>query len=441
MAENKDHITHSEEYKRYLGNQMTPKERYAFEKRMLESEFESEALEGLSEFSDNELQSDLNELQAKLHKKTRLNTGLVYWRAAAAILLLGVFSFIIYFVINNNSKTESLQSRDLQMEERHEEAQNSTSIIHDSVAKEEPPVIAYSKKVEEEKPKVVKKETHVDDEEVVENLIELDLALAEEDMVQGEVVMDEMEPAELPTIQNEQKTEVQPMPVEKSISGRVAGVTMPSNVASSKELEMPIHSKTISGKVYSTEDDEVLPGVNVIVKGSTAGTVSDIEGNYSISVPDSEEVTLVFSSVGYMTEEVTVGEESEIDVDFVADVSALSEIVVVGYGTESEEEPDYSYIPPRPEGGRNVFRDFIKENIQYPPSGLEQAIKGTVKLKFTVSSGGNISNIEILKSLGSEFDKEAIRLLKEGPDWEPAELNGNTEEREVKVKIRFRPPE
>jgi TonB family protein len=63
-----------------------------------------------------------------------------------------------------------------------------------------------------------------------------------------------------------------------------------------------------------------------------------------------------------------------------------------------------------------------------------------VKLKFIVGLNGQISNIEIAKSLGEAFDNEAIRLLKEGPDWAPAEFNGEKVEREVKVKIRFRPP-
>jgi hypothetical protein len=56
----------------------------------------------------------------------------------------------------------------------------------------------------------------------------------------------------------------------------------------------------------SAEDDEALSGVNVIVKGSGGGTITDIEGNYSIEVPENEDVTLVYSSVGYSQEEVAV---------------------------------------------------------------------------------------------------------------------------------------
>ena len=62
-------------------------------------------------------------------------------------------------------------------------------------------------------------------------------------------------------------------------------------------------------------------------------------------------------------------------------------------------------------------------------------------MKFVVTPNGQISRLEVLKSLGEDFDREAIRLLKEGPVWEPAVENGSNVEKEVTIKIRFRPPE
>jgi TonB family protein len=178
------------------------------------------------------------------------------------------------------------------------------------------------------------------------------------------------------------------------------------------------------------------------MKGSVAGAITDIDGYYTIEVPENENVTLVYSSVGYNQEEVAVNEQNEVNVNIEPDITALSEIVVTGYGTqETEEEPEYSFTPPRPAGGQTVFKNYVKEYMRYPASGLEDQIKGTVKLKFTVLTDGRITNLEILKSLGEDFDQESIRLVEEGPDWEPAELNGEIVEREVRVKIRFRVPE
>lgn len=90
---------------------------------------------------------------------------------------------------------------------------------------------------------------------------------------------------------------------------------------------------TITGKVLSGEDNSGLPGVNIIVQGTNIGTVTDIQGSYTLEVPDASSV-LVFSSVGFITEEVVVGTRTVIDLILNPDVTALSEIVVVGYGTQ-----------------------------------------------------------------------------------------------------------
>ncbi|MCG8306910.1 MAG: TonB-dependent receptor [Cytophagales bacterium] len=95
-----------------------------------------------------------------------------------------------------------------------------------------------------------------------------------------------------------------------------------------------LQGRTITGKV-TDENDEGLPGVNVIVKGTVQGTVTDVEGNYSLEVP--EDATLVFSSVGFVTEEIIVGDRAIIDIALVPDITALDEIVVVAYGQQKKE--------------------------------------------------------------------------------------------------------
>jgi len=94
--------------------------------------------------------------------------------------------------------------------------------------------------------------------------------------------------------------------------------------------------RTVTGKV-SSEEEGPLPGVNILIQGTGQGTVSDIEGNYSIVVPGPEAV-LVFSSIGYTTEAVTVGNQSVIDMVLVADVTSLKEIVVTGYTAQSKRD-------------------------------------------------------------------------------------------------------
>lgn len=93
--------------------------------------------------------------------------------------------------------------------------------------------------------------------------------------------------------------------------------------------------KTVTGSVAGEEDGTPVPGVNVIVKGTSAGTVTDIDGKYQIGVPDDGGV-LVFSFIGLTTEEVVIGNQSIIDMVMTADIKQLNELVVTGYGIQRE---------------------------------------------------------------------------------------------------------
>jgi len=95
--------------------------------------------------------------------------------------------------------------------------------------------------------------------------------------------------------------------------------------------------RTISGKVTSVEDGSTMPGVNVVLKGTTNGTITDVDGNYTLSVP-SEGGTLTFSFIGLATEEIEIGARSVIDLAMSADVKQLSEVVVTAQGIQRDSD-------------------------------------------------------------------------------------------------------
>ncbi|WP_460541263.1 SusC/RagA family TonB-linked outer membrane protein [Echinicola sediminis] len=95
-------------------------------------------------------------------------------------------------------------------------------------------------------------------------------------------------------------------------------------------------SRVITGQVTSSEDREPIPGVNIVVKGTTVGTVTDIEGRYSVEVPGGSTV-LVYSFVGFDSREVSVGTMSTINIELGPNAKILEEVVVVGYGTQSSK--------------------------------------------------------------------------------------------------------
>src|SRR5689334_5347022 len=81
-----------------------------------------------------------------------------------------------------------------------------------------------------------------------------------------------------------------------------------------------------------------MPGVNVLLKGTTTGTTTDADGRYSLSVPAGGDPVLVISFIGYLTQEQAIGSRSTIDVTMAVDVVQLSEVVVVGYGTQQKRD-------------------------------------------------------------------------------------------------------
>jgi len=94
---------------------------------------------------------------------------------------------------------------------------------------------------------------------------------------------------------------------------------------------------TITGTVIGDEDQEPIPGVNVLAQGTTIGTVTDINGQYSISVPEGTSL-LTFSFIGFQTKEVEINNQSVIDVVMPSDIKQLTEVVVTAFGIEKEEK-------------------------------------------------------------------------------------------------------
>lgn len=121
--------------------------------------------------------------------------------------------------------------------------------------------------------------------------------------------------------------------------------------------------QTVTGKVTDQGDGSGMVGVNVVVKGSTTGTQTDVEGNYSISVP--ADAVLSFSFVGYLTEEVPVSNQSTINVALQSDVKTLSEVVVVGYGVQRKADVTGAIASVKAEDIANR-----------PISNAEQALQG-----------------------------------------------------------------
>lgn len=116
------------------------------------------------------------------------------------------------------------------------------------------------------------------------------------------------------------------------LAGIILLTTLPASARSTH-----FQDRVISGRVTSADDGQGFPGANVIIKGTDIGTITDAEGNYSIRIPSDESILLI-SAIGYASVERVVGTQSSIDIALEPDVTSLSEVIVVGYGTVKKSD-------------------------------------------------------------------------------------------------------
>ena len=158
---------------------------------------------------------------------------------------------------------------------------------------------------------------------------------------------------------------------------------------------------SVSGQVTDATDNIGLPGVNVLVKGTTTGTVTDVDGNYQISVPGSD-ATLVFSSVGYRAREVAVGNQTTLDVALDPDVQSLEEVVVTSFGIEREKKAL----------GYAVQEIQSEEILETRQPNVVNALRGKVAGVTIQSAGGQ-------PGAGSNIVIRGITSLDPGADNQP----------------------
>jgi TonB-dependent SusC/RagA subfamily outer membrane receptor len=184
--------------------------------------------------------------------------------------------------------------------------------------------------------------------------------------------------------------------------------------------------QTVSGKVTGADDGSGVPGVNILEKGTTNGTVSDSDGNYRISV--GANATLVYSFVGYSTTEVSVGSQSVVNVTLQSDVTALSEVVVTGYGSQEKKEITSAVV-------QLTSKDFNQGNVNDPSQLLQGKVAGlsvynrggdpnssaTIRLRGISTVGANVAPLVVVDGvIGASLDNvdpndiESVNVLKDG---------------------------
>ncbi len=162
-----------------------------------------------------------------------------------------------------------------------------------------------------------------------------------------------------------------------------------------------IQQITVKGVVSDANSGETLPGVSILAEGTGKGTISDLNGNYTIDI-DNEAIVLVFSFIGYQTQRITVGTQTTINVKLAQESKNLDEVVVVGYGTQKKSDLTGSIA--------TVSSDAIKKSTT---SRVEQAMQGkTAGIQVTQNSGAPGASMMVrIRGVGTVNNSDPLYVV------------------------------
>jgi TonB family protein len=446
-----------EQMMRYQKGRMSPAEMREVELHLLNCEMCSDAMEGFELISSEEFTSDMKDIKSMLQEslgveKPQRKHFYLHFAAAASVLLLIVSSIV--FFISRGLDVELENKISLSVPEQQEETEslliNEDSLI--SKAEENSQSLAVNYSSEKQAASLKKSDNVVVSKpQTGAEPIKQKKAIKEEDTIVMKRNFSE-EDSDVPhaalAVQSPNKNDnAQEITMEKSSLpsrnvGQFADKASSAPVATYNKKEeistTPSYGeKIVRGKITSAEDGGPLPGVNVYIKGSNKGVISDIDGGFQLSIPNNS--SLVFSFIGMETKEIEVGTRSVLDIQLNSDVKALSEVVVTNVGSRYDGTNEAAAITePKPQGGYSKYNKYLKENSIYPKEAIDNNIEGKVSLEFYVNPDGSIDSITVTKGLGFGLDEEAARLVKEGPSWQPGKRNETAFRQKVTLKIPFK---
>jgi hypothetical protein len=439
-------------------------------------------MEGFETLSPGEAEEDLLSLHASLQKRLKRSFRRTWYSVAAtvaSILVVGTI-FINIYDFNPEAKEESfyqeesmksvkesperdeaglveMDSEDDIADEATAEPENeevqepvSESTAKKAVRSENIEYITESKKVvagEDEALQAIGAQVPDSDREMAAAPQALEAKAMDDEPMQAEAIVAD-EPDAMVVM------EALPEGGQKRAEKRRARKTAPQiSQYKTEELEeaVPILTGRVSGVVISAEDMDPLPGASIYVKGTESDIVTDMQGRFTIPVSEKQQATVVASYVGMVTDEYQLASGEENRLVMQPDMAALNEIVVVGYGVRQDVNPtgavqrvqvaeksDYTvYTGAEPEGGIPAYKMYMEKNIRFP-AGDTLSKRAVVILSFRVDIDGSLGDIQILRSPGDDFSDEAMRLVEEGPHWNPArDENGATDD-EVRMRLVFK---
>ncbi|SIR41084.1 TonB family protein [Pontibacter lucknowensis] len=416
---------------------------HQLERHLLDCDLCSDVLEGLAVSDAAQTENHVRDINRRIAAKSRrqkrkpLPLYLTDWKLAAALAMMLLSTIVVFYY--NYQQVREHQGIAAQQEKAIQEAMNlgdkaESPAATETVADAKPDTVRPSQIAAVTQPRTLhaprtrkspaarEEVLLADDLEDVE--VEINVADLTESIPEKPVTAQSAQLAEVTVPPPPQRNTMMPesTSVAKALQRRVAGVQVQRN----KQLG----PNQVQGKVID-QNGTPLPGVSVVVKGTTQGVATDKEGNFVLTLPD-EKATLVFRYIGYQSREAGVYAGADpITMDLALDTKSLSEVVV----TRQYRTNPAPVVAARPAAGHKAYRQYLAENLRYTPD----MPKGRVVVRATVTTSGALENLEVVRSLCEPCDDEAMRLVAQGPKWEPATQDGHKIEQQVRIVVRFRP--
>ena len=400
----------------YIRGLRKGKEAHRLEKESMQDPFLADAMDGYNQVEGNhEQRIEKLRMQVSAHSAKKKNTYAITW-SIAACLIIG-FGISSYFLFLKKSMTDEVFI-----------AEESVSTKLAEPAAPLTPAIPATPTV----PATPQKEIALATTKVKTDSTPISEITARQadkkDMI-----------AEIQTTSQPQGAPVAAVPMMEEVSEETAALqevvatidTFESE--SDKKMKMAKvatilpQNNMIKGRVTDGKGEPLI-GASVTYKGTNIGTITNMNGEFSLVKKDDKK-RLTAEYIGYDPVEIRVDTSRTMLIAMNENKQALNEVVVVGYGAKKNKksvtagtvvkgnEQANKDITPQPVIGKRKFQKYLKENLVRPTDEKCAQVKGKVVLTFLVNKEGRPFSIKVKESLCESSDKEAIRLIQEGPDW------------------------
>lgn len=413
----------------YIRGLRKGKEAHRLEKESMQDPFLADAMDGYNQVEGNhEQRIEKLRMQVSAHSAKKKSTYAITW-SIAACLIIG-FGISSYFLFLKKSMTDEVFI-----------AEESVSIKLAEPAAPPTPAIPATPTV----PATPQKEIALATTKVKTDSTPISEITARQadkkDMI-----------AEIQTTSQPQGAPVAAVPMMEEVSEETAAlqevVATIDTFESESDKKMKLakvatilpQNNMIKGRVTDGKGEPLI-GASVTYKGTNIGTITNMNGEFSLVKKDDKK-RLTAEYIRYDPVEIQVDTSRTMLIAMNENKQALNEVVVVGYGAKKNKksttlgsdakvkEQTEKEITPQPVIGKRSYQKYLKEHLVRPTDEKCAQVKGKVVLTFLINKEGRPFYIKVKESLCESADKEAIRLIQEGPDW----IYGN---KLVEVTVKF----